>query len=164
MNGLDEGEPQNAASELIAQLALAPHPEGGHYRRTYVSQAEVCRDGQSRPALTAIAFLLAQGERSAWHRVDAEEAWHWQQGAPLELRIFDPVTGHLQRLQLDAASHGGPAMAVVPSGCWQAARTLGAFTLVACTVSPGFVWEGFALLEPGSGIARAISAAGGDLD
>lgn len=148
---------------LIQRLALAPHPEGGHYRRTYASNAQVSVDGRLRPALTAIDFLLAKGERSAWHRVDAEEAWHWQHGAPLALAIFDLQAGQLRTVMLDAAAHGGQAMAVVPSGCWQAAHSLGDFTLVACTVSPGFTWEGFTLLVEGSAEANAIRAAGGAL-
>lgn len=162
INGMKMTDAQ--ASALIEALALAPHPEGGHYRCIYESDAQVSCNGHSRPALTAIQFLLARGERSAWHRVDAEEAWHWQQGGPLELQIFDAGTGQLRRETLDAVERGGPAMAVVPSGCWQAARTLGDFTLVACTVSPGFVWEGFALLEAGSDVSGAIAAAGGELD
>jgi uncharacterized protein len=152
------------ASALIQRLALEPHPEGGHYRRIYASEAQVSCNGEPRPAMTAIQFLLARGERSAWHRVDAEEAWHWQHGGPLELRIFDADTCQLRRVRLEAAERGGPAMVVVPSGCWQAARPLGDFTLVACTVSPGFVWQGFALLDVGSEVARAIAVAESGLD
>ncbi|MCW2004367.1 hypothetical protein FHY30_003166 [Xanthomonas arboricola] len=147
------------AAALIRTLNLAPHPEGGHYRRVYASTRQVLDDSGAppRPALTAIRFLLCAGEASRWHRVDAEECWHWQQGAPLELLIFDEASGQLRREVLDAAERG-EAMHVVPAGCWQAARSLGDFTLVGCTVSPGFVWEGFALLEDGSPLAAQLAA------
>lgn len=145
------------AANLIRSLELAPHPEGGHFRRVYASARQVTEGGQPRPALTAIRFLLAAGESSAWHRVDAEESWHWQQGDALELSIYDEASGQLQRLILDAAGRG-ESMHVVPAGCWQAARSLGDFTLVGCTVSPGFVWEGFALLDGGSPLAAHLAS------
>lgn len=145
------------AANLIRSLELAPHPEGGHFRRVYASARQVTEGGQPRPGLTAIRFLLAAGESSAWHRVDAEEVWHWQQGDELELSIYDEASGQLQRLILDAAERGEP-MHVVPAGCWQAARSLGDFTLVGCTVSPGFVWEGFALLDGASPLAAHLAS------
>ncbi|GAE50216.1 cupin domain-containing protein [Xanthomonas arboricola] len=145
------------AASLIRSLELAPHPEGGHFRRVYASARQVTDGSQPRPALTAIRFLLAAGECSAWHRVDAEESWHWQQGDALELSIYDEASGQLQRLILDAAERGEP-MHVVPAGCWQAARSLGDFTLVGCTVSPGFVWEGFALLDGASPLAAHLAS------
>ncbi len=134
----------NHAAELIRQLDLAPHPEGGHYRRVYASQR---RDapGSERPALTAIRFLLAQGEASRWHRVDGDEAWHWQAGDALELLTYDDTSGVFERRKLSAHGQGGEPMLVVPSGIWQAARALGRFTLVGCSVSPGFIWGGFEL-------------------
>ncbi|MBB4131910.1 MULTISPECIES: cupin domain-containing protein [unclassified Xanthomonas] len=144
------------AAALIRSLDLAPHPEGGHFRRVYASARQVADNGQARPALTAIRFLLNAGERSAWHRVDAEESWHWQQGDALELLIYDEAIGQLQRVVLDAAERGEP-MQVVPAGCWQAARSLGHFTLVGCTVSPGFVWEGFSLLDAASPLAAHLA-------
>ncbi|MBB4707345.1 hypothetical protein XarbCFBP8130_00860 [Xanthomonas arboricola] len=145
------------AASLIRSLELAPHPEGGHFRRVYASARQVSEGDQPRPALTAIRFLLAAGESSAWHRVDAEEVWHWQQGDALELSIYDEASGQLQRLILDAAERGEP-MHVVSAGCWQAARSLGDFTLVGCTVSPGFVWEGFALLDGASLLAAHLAS------
>ncbi|MCF5955784.1 cupin domain-containing protein, partial [Xanthomonas perforans] len=93
---------------------------------------------------------------SAWHRVDAEETWHWQLGDALELLIYDTCTEQVQRVIVDAAERGEP-MHVVPAGCWQAARSLGDFTLVGCTVSPGFVWEGFALLDKASPLAARLA-------
>ncbi|MBV6841968.1 cupin domain-containing protein [Xanthomonas euvesicatoria] len=144
------------AAALIRSLDLAPHPEGGHYRRTHASARQVTDNGQTRPAMTAIRFLLSAGECSAWHRVDAEETWHWQLGDALELLIYDTCTEQVQRVIVDAAERGEP-MHVVPAGCWQAARSLGDFTLVGCTVSPGFVWEGFALLDKASPLAARLA-------
>ncbi|KHL54845.1 cupin domain-containing protein [Xanthomonas cannabis] len=144
------------AAALIRSLALSPHPEGGHFRRVYASAHQVSDNGVARPALTAIRFLLTAGQCSAWHRVDAEESWHWQQGDALELLVYDERDGQLRRLILDAAERGEP-MHVVPAGCWQAARSLGDFTLVGCTVSPGFVWDGFALLDQASPLAAHLA-------
>ncbi|WP_372176880.1 cupin domain-containing protein [Xanthomonas axonopodis pv. phyllanthi] len=144
------------AAALIRSLDLAPHPEGGHYRRIHASARQVTDNGQTRPAMTAIRFLLSAGECSAWHRVDAEETWHWQLGDALELLIYDTCTEQVQRVIVDAAERGEP-MHVVPAGCWQAARSLGDFTLVGCTVSPGFVWEGFALLDKASPLAARLA-------
>lgn len=148
------------AEHLIDELRLAPHPEGGHFRRIHESTLTVERDGRSRPALTAIHFLLARGEASQWHRVDADESWHWQEGGALELLVFDPVAGTLASTVLDRSGLGVP-MHVVPAGHWQAARPLGDYTLVACTVSPGFVWEGFELLGEGGDVVDALAKAGG---
>lgn len=143
------------ATELIEQLQLQPHPEGGHYRRVYESASRLVHGGVPRPLMTAIRFLLAAGERSAWHRVDADEAWHWQEGDALELLIFDETSG-VQTIRLGAQARGGCAMHVVPAGAWQAARALGDYTLVGCTVSPGFVWEGFELLTEDSPFAASL--------
>jgi len=148
------------ARRLIDELHLAPHPEGGHYRRVYASALEIEHGGHRRPALTAIQFLLAAGEASRWHRVDADETWHWQDGGPLELHEFDADTGRLSIVRLDSVARGGSAMHVVQAGRWQAARPLAAYTLVACTVAPGFVWEGFALLDPADAVTIALRDAG----
>lgn len=130
-----------SAQEIIALLDLAPHPEGGHYRETF-------RDGDGhagRAHSTAIYFLLAQGETSHWHRVDAAEQWHWYGGAPLELRIAqDEGEERSHRLGDDLAAGERP-QAVVPAGAWQSARSLGAFTLTGCTVAPGFEFAAFEL-------------------
>lgn len=128
--------------DLIARLGLEPHPEGGHFRRCY----ESARQQAGRPILTAIHYLLDRGERSLWHRIDADECWHWQQGGVLELRMFDPKSRSLRMCRLGPAAAGEPAMHVVPAGWWQSARPLQDYTLVACTVSPGFSWDGFSLL------------------
>ena len=133
------------ADEIIARLGLQRHPEGGWYVESYRHQAA---DG-SRGACTAIYFLLAAGERSHWHRVDAVEIWHWYAGAPLALGISgDEECAHTVTLGSDLAA-GQLPQAVVPAGAWQAAESLGAWTLVGCTVSPAFTFAGFELAPPG---------------
>ncbi|WP_424139144.1 cupin domain-containing protein [Roseomonas chloroacetimidivorans] len=129
---------------VIAALDLRPHPEGGHYRETW---RDTPPDG-SRGAGTSILFLLAAGERSHWHRVDAAEGWHWHAGAPLALRVSDGGSPVAQRLGPDLSS-GEALFAVVPKGHWQAAESLGAWTLVGCTVSPAFTFAGFEMAPGG---------------
>ena len=131
-------EPQ----QLIDHLGLAPHPEGGWYRQTWRDEPV---DG-SRGSGSAIYFLLVAGERSHWHRVDAAEVWHHYAGDPLELAISDGGDHQVVTLTGDLAA--GEPQAVVPVGAWQAARTLGAWTLVGATVSPAFEFEGFELAGP----------------
>jgi len=132
------------AAAMIAKLALKPHPEGGHYRETF-------RDTHligGRPASTAILFLLARGERSHWHRIDAVEVWHFHAGAPLKLAIVDGVKEEIVRLGADAHADEVP-QAVVPARTWQAAESLGDWTLVGCTVAPGFIFDTFELAPKG---------------
>ncbi|WP_426035229.1 cupin domain-containing protein [Brevundimonas sp. DC300-4] len=131
------------AAEIIALLDLKPHPEGGHYRETFRDPHEI----GGRSAGTAIYFLLAEGEASHWHRVDAAEIWHFHAGAPLELRIADPAE---RRMVLGPDLRAGERpQGVVPTGAWQAARSLGAWTLVSCTVAPGFDFIGFEMASEG---------------
>ncbi|MGA2893511.1 MAG: cupin domain-containing protein [Xanthobacteraceae bacterium] len=127
---------------MIRLLDLKPHPEGGHFRETFRDLHHV--DG-SRPASTAIYFLLARGGRSHWHRVDAVEVWHWYAGAPLALDVAREP-GRIERLTLgcDLAAGQRP-QALVPAQVWQAAESLGEWTLVGCTVAPGFEFSGFEL-------------------
>ena len=132
------------AAEVIAMLELVPHPEGGHYRETFRDPREV--DGRS--VGTAIYYLLAEGERSHWHQVDAAELWHFYEGAPLELEIAANGTKRTVILGADLGAAQRP-QAVVPTGAWQAARTLGAWTLVGCTVAPGFDFAGFEMAPAG---------------
>jgi predicted cupin superfamily sugar epimerase len=148
------------AADLIARLDLKPHPEGGHYRRIYESSTR----NNGRPAVTGIRFLLAAGEASRWHRVDGDECWHWQQGGVLELLTFDERGGGLQRQLLGSDTADIQPMRVVPAGVWQAARPLGEFTLVACTVSPGFAWEGFQLMASDDPSAASLRDAGAWFD
>ncbi|WP_417741165.1 cupin domain-containing protein [Salipiger sp.] len=139
------------AEEIIALLRLEPHPEGGHYRQTWVAEAP----NGDRPAGTCIYFLLKAKERSHWHRVDADEIWLWHAGAPLELSISPDAAGPREdhRLGPDLSGPERPQI-IVPAHHWQAARSLGDWTLVSCTVSPGFRFEGFQLADPGFDISR----------
>jgi uncharacterized protein len=134
-----------SAADIIKLLELQPHPEGGHFCQTFRDTQVI--DGK-RPASTAIYFLLARGERSHWHRVDAAESWHWYAGAPLRLAIVEDGKERIVTLGADLNSGQRP-QAVVPAHAWQSADTLGDWTLVGCTVAPGFVWEGFELAPKG---------------
>ena len=118
------------ASDIIRLLELTPHPEGGHYRETFRDVRTI--DGK-RAASTAIYFLLARGERSHWHKVDAVETWHWHAGAPLRLEIVCEGERSTAMLGPDLAAGQRP-QGIVPTGAWQAAETLGDWTLVGCTV------------------------------
>ncbi|MGD9917918.1 MAG: cupin domain-containing protein [Paenirhodobacter sp.] len=139
------------ADRIIAALDLAPHPEGGWFRQTWIAEAEP----GARPAGTCIYFLLKAGERSHWHRVDAAEIWHFHAGAPLILEIAAQAQGPARALTLGPGVLSGQSpQAVVPAGHWQAARPTGDWALVSCTVSPGFRFEGFELAPPGFDIAR----------
>ena len=130
------------AGDVIRLLDLKPHPEGGHFRETFRDARPV---GGARAASTAIYFLLAGGERSHWHRVDATEVWHWYAGAPLLLEIA-PAEASRERVTLGAdLAAGERPQAVVPAHAWQAAQSLGDWTLVGCTVAPGFEFGSFEL-------------------
>lgn len=146
------------AEELIRALQLEPHIEGGHYRRIYESSTRVpYADNTQRAVATSIYFLLADGELSRWHRVDADEVWHFYEGQPLELLRYDPTEGLLTSHVLGPASRDSAPVFVVPAGMWQAARPRGAYTLVGCTVAPGYEYRGFALLAQAPEIARALA-------
>jgi len=136
----------SSAADIIRLLDLKPHPEGGHFRETFRDTRPI----NGRAASTAIYFLLAAGERSHWHRVDAAEAWHWYAGAPLVLELVDTQAGPIRHVKLGAdLAAGERPQAVVPAGVWQAAETLGDWTLVGCTVAPGFEFSGFELAPKG---------------
>ena len=132
------------ADRVINLLGLTPHPEDGHYRETFRDAASV---GGTRAASTAIYFLLRKGQRSRWHRVDAAEVWHFYAGAPLELKVAVDAGRQVIRLGTDLTAGERP-QAVVPAGAWQTAESLGAWTLVGCTVAPGFEFSGFELASP----------------
>lgn len=137
------------ADQIIEQLNLAPHPEGGWYAETWRA------DGPGRPAGTCIYFLLQAGERSHWHRVDATEIWHHYAGDPLIISISETETGPAQENVLgDDLMSGQRPQIIVPAHHWQSARPTGAYTLVGCTVSPGFRFDGFELAPPGFDIPR----------
>jgi len=138
--------PKLTAQEIIRLLELKSHPEGGNFRETFRDPQHV---GGGRAASTAIYFLLARGERSHWHRVDAAEAWHFHAGAPLMLEIA-LVSGGRQRITLGSdLAAGQRPQAVVPARAWQAAQSLGDWTLVGCTVAPGFDFAKFELAPKG---------------
>jgi len=129
------------AAAIIARLDLKPHPEGGHYRETFRDQS-VDAGGRSRS--TAIYFLLARGERSHWHRIDAVEVWHYYAGATLTLHIADDTGQCSVTLGVDIAA-GEQPQGIVPPHAWQAAESNGDWTLVGCTVAPAFEFSKFEL-------------------
>ena len=129
------------AADIIARLELRPHPEGGHYRETF---RDPRTDANGRSLSTAIYFLLARGERSHWHRIDAVEVWHYYAGHALILQIADEDGQRIIRLGPDLAA-GEVPQAIVPMRAWQAAESTGDWTLAGCTVAPGFDFAGFEL-------------------
>ena len=136
-----------SADDIIRLLGLQPHPEGGHYRETF-RDSQNSDTGSGRAASTAIYFLLRAGEISRWHRVDAAEVWHWYAGAPLMLSIAEGAQKREIRLGTDLLAGERP-QAVVPARAWQQAQSLGDWTLVGCTVAPGFEFAGFELAPRG---------------
>ena len=131
--------------DIIRLLDLKPHPEGGHYRETWRGDAAL---GERGPG-TAIYYLLGEGEISHWHRIDADEIWLWHAGAALDLGLsHDGRHVDMHRLGGDLAQGERPQV-IVPRYCWQTARSLGNWTLVTCTVSPAFAFDGFELAPRG---------------
>lgn len=133
-----------SADEVIALLKLAPHPEGGHFRETFRDAPGA--DG--RALSTAIYFLLKTGELSRWHRIDAVEVWHWYAGVPLELLVSIDGAPERHVLGPDIAAGARP-QARVPAHTWQSAQSLGPWSLMGCTVAPGFEFSGFELAPEG---------------
>lgn len=147
------------AASLIAALGLKPHPEGGHYAELFRSQHRVQTARGERSALTTIDFLLAQGEFSAWHRVESDEVWHLLEGGPLLLHVVAADFSRIETVELGATTRRH----VVPAGDWQAARVGGDFAHVGATVGPGFEFADFsfgrddpALLAALPGLAPAL--------
>ncbi|PYQ62269.1 MAG: cupin [Acidobacteria bacterium] len=138
--------PELTAEEVVELLGLQPHPEGGFYRETFRAPAP---DGVRAPS-TAIYYLLRAGDVSAWHRVvDADEVWHHYAGAPLEL-VLSPDGRERTSVRLGPGLAAGERpQAVVPAGVWQAARPLGGWALVGCTVAPGFEFSSFEMAPAG---------------
>lgn len=133
-----------SSQQIIEKLDLAPHPEGGWYKETWRAGAAP----GTRASGTAIYFLLEQGQRSHWHKVDATEIWLYHAGAPLTLELSDDGKKTHAITLGPGLENGEHPQAIVPPDCWQAAKSLGAWTLVSCTVSPGFEFEGFELAPP----------------
>lgn len=134
------------ARELTALLRLEPHPEGGLFRRVFRSERTVTRAaGETRCALTTIHYLLIDGSFSRWHRVAADEAWHFLEGQPMELLVSPPTAHHVEHIVLGPASATTQPVYVVPADHWQAARPLGAYSLLGCSVGPGFDFADFTL-------------------
>ncbi|MEM8793389.1 MAG: cupin domain-containing protein [Pseudomonadota bacterium] len=134
----------SAARDLIKTLDLQPHPEGGWYRETWRAEAE---EG-ARASGTAIYYLLEAGDFSHWHRIDATEIWHWYAGGPLSLTL-SPNGHDAEAMMLGPeVAAGQRPQRIVPAGWWQTATSMGAYSLVGCTVSPGFEFEGFEMAAP----------------
>jgi predicted cupin superfamily sugar epimerase len=135
--------------ELVNLLKLEAHPEGGLFRQTYRSALNVTPSDARGPraALTLIYFLLVQGGISRWHRVSSDEAWHWYEGDALELFTAPPDTGVISSSLLGPLTRSSSPQLIVPAGHWQAARSRGAFTLVGCSVGPGFEYSDFTMLS-----------------
>jgi predicted cupin superfamily sugar epimerase len=129
------------AERIIAALSLAPHPEGGHYGETFRDHAPA----NGRPYSTAIYYLLRAGEVSRLHKIDAVEVWHFYRGSPLELTIVEEGKPAAVDILGPNVERGERPQIVVPAGAWQGARSLGEYTLVGCTVAPGFLFETFEL-------------------
>ena len=134
-----------SARQIIETLGLAPHPEGGWFRETW--RADAPEGG--RAAGTAIYYLLEEGQVSRWHRVDAAEIWHWYLGAPLAMALSEEGRARRAAVLGPDLAAGERPQVIVPAGCWQSAAPQGGFTLVGCTVSPAFEFEGFELAPEG---------------
>jgi predicted cupin superfamily sugar epimerase len=147
------------AAELIAQLKLQPHLEGGFYREIFRSASMVApADGRGvRAALTTIYFLLPEGAVSRWHRVASDEVWHLYEGGPLELLELDAECRVLSRHRLTTVAANSEApVCTIPAGHWQAARPLSDYALVGCTVGPGFEFADFTLLAADATCAARV--------
>jgi hypothetical protein len=147
---------------LIDSLQLLPHPEGGYYREIFRSGHTVSADEKraERAALTVIYFLLEAGQHSRWHRVLSDEAWSHLEGDVLELCCFDAASAQLTTSRLGPYTPETEPTRIVPAGTWQAAQPLGAYTLVGCTVGPGFEFSDFSLAADHPDVADAIRAQG----
>jgi uncharacterized protein len=153
------------ARHLIQELQLAPHPEGGFYREVFRSASTVRpEDGRSpRAALTTIYFLLTAGQHSRWHRVRSDEVWHAYEGDPLELLQAPPDCAAVDRVLLGPLEAGAQPSHTVPAGWWQAARPRGAFSLVGCSVGPGFDFADFSFLRDEAPLTARLQLTAPDL-
>jgi uncharacterized protein len=145
------------ARELVDELSLLPHPEGGWYREIHRSRERVQTRRGLRSALTTIHYLLEQQQSSRWHVVEADEVWHFHAGAPLELLEYDPATRRFVRHMLGEVRDGNETVGVIAADVWQAARSRGEYSLVSCTVGPGFEFEDFRFVAALPGHAAHFS-------
>lgn len=149
------------AAELIATLKLVRHPEGGFYSEIFRSSGTVIPEDNRGPrsALTTIYFLLTDDEVSRWHRVRSDEVWHVYEGGPLEVLSLDLTTKQFVVHQLGAVDdEDARPVCVIEAGRWQAARTLGPYALVGCTVGPGFDFADFVMMSNDSTAAGTLRA------
>jgi predicted cupin superfamily sugar epimerase len=165
LEGTKSSGPDRRAAGLIEGLGLTPHPEGGFFREVYRSAARVQPlDGRpDRLALTTIYFLLIAGQVSRWHRVASDEVWHYYEGDPLELVVADSEFADVSRRRLGPVADETQPVHVVLAGEWQAARPIGAYTLVGCTVGPGFEFSDFEMLHTRPGEAARLKQRRPDL-
>jgi predicted cupin superfamily sugar epimerase len=148
------------ARQLIATLGLEPHPEGGFYREIFRSSSSVSPEDDRTPraALTTIYFLLPAGTMSRWHRVRCDEVWHLYEGGPLELLDLDLDGGSIHRHRLAGVDGDDRPVGVITAGHWQAARSLGPYALMGCTVGPGFDFADFQLMSDDPRTASVVKA------
>lgn len=146
------------ADDLVRELGLAPHPEGGFYRELFRSRRMVrTDDGRSeRWAATTIFYLLRGADVNKWHRVASDEIWHWYEGAPLELHLLDPGVTRVRTEVVGPVGASSAPVRVVPASCWQAVRCTGEYTLAGCTVAPGFEFSDFRLLRDAPELAARL--------
>jgi predicted cupin superfamily sugar epimerase len=159
---MDSNTMHTRATELIALLDLQPHPEGGFYKEIFRSSEQVTPADErgTRSALTTIYFLLVRGASSRWHQVDSDEVWHLYEGGPLELLELSRDGDALVRHHLGVLGAGNDApVCTIPAGAWQAARPLGDYVLVGCTVGPGFDFADFRLLADDAERASIVRTA-----
>jgi len=145
------------ARDIIDRLSLQPHPEGGWYREIHRSGLQVESPRGRRSAITTIYYLLERNQLSRWHVVAADEIWHFYGGAPLELLAYEPQSGHFARHVLSGAEAAMQPVAVVGSGVWQAARSLGDYSLAGCSVGPGFEFADFRFVSDLPGHEEAFA-------
>ena len=142
--------PGDPSERLIEQLGLLPHPEGGVFREIFRSTSLVDHPVLGkRPSATVIYYLLRAGEKSAWHRIRSEEIWQHLAGDPLSLESLSPDLSLLAHTRLTTPEQGGESVKVIQGGEWQAARTEGQYSLVTCTVAPGFEFRDLEFLDSG---------------
>ncbi len=153
----DSSRLSTGAVRMIESYRLARHPEGGWYRRVATSTSLSDTLGGSRPSVTSILYLLARGDKSRPHRVRSDEIWHHLAGDPL--RLADVVDGRYRETHLCARPPSSPVH-LVPGGAWQAAESLGEWSLAGCTVAPGFDFADFEIAA-GETLAALVAAAPG---